>query len=60
MGLVVARRRTGGRFAYVFCGVIEKTGRAPNYGRWITERSDVIRSVSDLVYRHLAPMYDLA
>lgn len=60
MGIVVARRRGGGRFAYAFCGVIEKTGRASSYGPWIGARSDVIRSVSDLVYRQLAPMYDLA
>lgn len=60
MGIVVARRRGGGRLAYVFCGVIEKARRAPSYSRWISARSDVLRSVSDLVYRELKPLYDLA
>lgn len=60
MGLLVARRRKGKPLPYVFCAVIEKPGRAPNYGRWIQTRSDVIRSVSDLVYRQLRPLYDLA
>lgn len=60
MGILVAKRAAGGRFPYVFCGVIEKSSRATSYGTWVSARSNVIRGVSDLAYRHLKPRYGLA
>lgn len=59
MGIVIARKAAGGTFPYVFCGVIEKDRRAPSYGSWISARGDVIRGVSDLVYRQLKPAHGL-
>lgn len=40
--------------AYSFVGVIEKARRTEHYAHWITERSQVMREVSEIVYYHLA------
>lgn len=60
MGILIARRKGGGTFPYIFCGVIEKASRASRYGPWISSRANVIRSVSDLTYRELKARYALA
>lgn len=50
MGIVEASGRDGRRYPYIFVGIIEKRRRAGHYGRWIRDRGDVIREVSDMVY----------
>lgn len=60
MGIVEAPGRWGRQYPYIFIGIIERPSRAKHYERWITERSDVIRSVSDLVYRDMRQRYQLA
>lgn len=59
-GVIVPRDREGNPVPYAFVGIIEKRSRAGNYAAWITARSRVIRSVSDLTYRQLRSAYDLA
>ena len=50
MGIVEAPGRRGGTYPYTFIGIIEKPSRAKNYRSWITQRSNAIRAVSNLVY----------
>jgi beta-lactamase class A len=59
-GVIVAKGPSGEKLPYVFVGIIEKRSRASNYGAWISARSSVIRSVSDLTYRALKDEYKLA
>ena len=54
MGIVLLRDAKGRELPYTFVGVIEKRNRTPRYGTWIRSRSNVIRGVSDLVYRGIA------
>ena len=58
-GVIVAKKRGGGTVPYAFVGIIEKRSRASSYGAWISARSAVIRSVSDLTYRELKKHYEL-
>jgi beta-lactamase class A len=61
MGLLAAGRRTGGaRVPYILVGIVEKEGRAGSLGSFSSVRGDVIRGVSDRVYRHFKSQYDLA
>ena len=59
MGILVPRTQKGEEVPYIVVGVIEKRSKASNYGRWITSRANVIRSVSNLVYTQLKRTYDL-
>lgn len=59
MGILVARDRNGREYAYILVGVIEKQRRARNYGLWIRSRSNVIRTVSNLVYEKISDYHDL-
>jgi beta-lactamase class A len=60
MGLVEARDHRGKAHRYTFVGIIQKVGRAKDYGAWMRERGDVIRGVSDLVYLFMRRRLDLA
>jgi len=60
MGIVEAPGRRGRYYPYIFIGIIERPSRARHYERWITQRSDAIRAVSDLVYRDMKQRYRLA
>ena len=61
MGLIAANRRSGsGRVPYVIVGIVDKAGRASSLGAFQRTRGDVIRGVSDMAYRHLKSVYDLA
>jgi len=51
MGILVVKGKKGKRYAYTMVGVIEKQHTAKHYGDWIRSRGDVIRMVSNLVYR---------
>lgn len=46
--------------AYTFIGIIERSRKAKNYTRWITERSDAMREASGLVYRFMQERYALS
>jgi len=60
MGIVEAPGRWGRQYPYIFIGIIERPSRAKHYEHWITQRSDAIRAVSDLVYRDMRQRYQLA
>lgn len=47
------------RQAYTFIGVIEKSRKTRHYGNWITERSEAMREVSELVYQFMTTRYRL-
>jgi len=53
MGILVPKTKGGGRFPYVLVGIIERSSRPSDYGRWMKSRSNVIREVSTLVYKQL-------
>jgi beta-lactamase class A len=60
MGLVEAKDCKGQLHRYTFIGIIQKDGRAKDYGTWMRSRGDIIREVSDIVYLHMRKRYDLA
>ncbi len=47
----------GQNFCYSFIGIIERTSKARNYGRWIRARSRAMREASELVYYHMSERY---
>ena len=53
MGILEVKGPDGKKYAYSLIGVIEKKTPAHNYTRWITSRGDVIREVSNIVYREM-------
>jgi beta-lactamase class A len=53
MGILDVPGLDGARRTYTMIGVIERTGAAPDYGRWVKDRGNVIREVSELVHRAL-------
>lgn len=60
MGIIEAHDRQGRPYPYSFIGIIEKKNRAQSYGTWISARGNVIRQVSDMVYRSLRDFHQLA
>jgi len=60
MGIVEAPGRRGNYYPYTFIGIIERPSRAKHYERWITQRSNAIRAVSDLVYLDMKQRYQFA
>lgn len=52
MGIVVIRKN-GKNYPYTFIGIIERSNRTKNYGRWIASRGNVMRGVSEIVYKHM-------
>jgi beta-lactamase class A len=59
MGIVVAQGRDGKTYPYTVVGIIEKQRRTKAYGRWIRQRGNVIREVSDLIYLDLRDRHNL-
>lgn len=59
MGILVVKGRDGRRYPYTLVGVIEKDRRAKNYSSWIKSRGDVIRNVSNIVYKDMSRRYNL-
>ncbi len=45
--------------AYTFVGIIERSRKANNYPRWITERSRAMREASELVYQFMQRRYQI-
>ena len=60
MGILVARKSSGGRVPFIVVGIIEKSSRTNHYTSWIGSRSAVIRKVSDMTYRHMKQRHGLA
>ncbi|MFH1620041.1 MAG: serine hydrolase [bacterium] len=55
MGILVAKNiEDGGSFPYIIVGVIEKEKSAQSYFNWMRTRGDVIRRVSEMVYKEIA------
>jgi beta-lactamase class A len=59
MGIVVAHDRQGRQHPYTMIGIIEKSRRTKSYTRWIKDRGNVIREVSDLVYAEIKKQHGL-
>jgi beta-lactamase class A len=59
MGIVLALGQNGQTYPYIFVGIIEKTHRAESYGQWISDRGNIIREVSSLVYQDMKLRYRL-
>lgn len=59
IGILVVRGENGRLYPYTLVGIIEKSGRARDYGSWIRSRGDVIRRVSSLVYTGISRQHDL-
>lgn len=59
MGIIECRDRRSRTRPYTFVGVIEKDSRARAYGTWITNRSNAMREVSNLVYNYMRDQHRL-
>ncbi|WP_295543614.1 serine hydrolase [uncultured Thiohalocapsa sp.] len=60
MGIIECQDRRGRPRPYTFIGIIEKASRTDYYARWITNRSNAMREVSDLVYNYMRGEHRLA
>ena len=59
IGILVVKGRNGKRYPYTLVGIIEKRKRTRNYGSWIRSRGNVIRKVSDIVYKGISRQHNL-
>lgn len=59
MGIIECRDTRGRPRPYTFIGIIEKADRTNYYGRWITNRSNAMREVSNLVYDYMQSQHRL-
>ncbi|MGB5833664.1 MAG: serine hydrolase [Thiohalocapsa sp.] len=59
MGIIECRDRRGRPRPYTFIGVIQKGSRTSSYGTWITNRSNAMREVSNLVYNYMRKQHRL-
>lgn len=59
MGILVPKTAKGQRHPYAIVGIIERSSRPSDYGRWMLARSNVIRKVSTLVYKEMKKKYHL-
>lgn len=59
MGIIECQDRRGRPRPYTFIGIIEKANRTNYYGRWITNRSNAMREVSNLVYDYMQGQHRL-
>lgn len=60
MGILNVQGPDGKRYPYTLIGIIEKQDKARNYSTWIRSRAEVIRNVSDIVYRGIARRHGFA
>lgn len=59
MGILIVKGKDGKRYPYTLVGVIEKRQRARSYSAWVRSRGDIIRKVSNLVYRGISRHHKL-
>jgi beta-lactamase class A len=60
MGILNVEGPDGKRYPYTIIGIIEKQQPARNYTSWIRSRGNVIRNVSNLVYKGIAQHHAIA
>ncbi len=60
MGILEVKGADGRTYAYTLIGVIEKNRPASNYTHWITSRGNMIREVSNIVYREMSHRHGLS
>ena len=60
MGILSVKGPDGKNYPYIIVGLIEKRHRARNYTRWIRSRSNIIRNVSNIVYKGITRHHDFA
>jgi len=60
MGILNVEGPDGKRYPYTIIGIIEKQQPASNYTSWIRSRGDVIRNVSNIVYKGITERHTLA
>jgi len=60
MGILNVKGPDGRRYPYTLIGIIEKQNKARNYTSCIRSRSEVIRDVSNIIYRGIAERHDFA
>ncbi len=51
MGILIVKGPKGKIYPYIIVGLIEKRRRAGDYAAWIRSRADIIRNVSNIVYK---------
>lgn len=59
MGILAPQAKNGRRYPYVVVGIIEKQGKAGNYGHWKMARGNVIREISSMIYQEMKADYNL-
>ena len=59
MGILSLRGKGGKRYPYTLIGVIEKRQRARSYTSWLRSRGNIIRRVSEIVYRGISQQHNL-
>ncbi len=59
MGILILRGKDGKRYPYTLVGVIEKRQRARSYTSWLRSRGNIIRRVSEIVYRGISQQHNL-
>ncbi|MBG7601452.1 MAG: serine hydrolase [Gammaproteobacteria bacterium] len=59
IGILIVKGSNGKRYPYTLVGIIEKRKRTRNYGSWIRSRGNVIRKVSDIVYKGISQEHNL-
>jgi len=60
MGILNVEGLDGKRYPYTIIGIIEKQQPARNYTSWIRSRGNVIRNVSNIVYKGITQHHALA
>lgn len=58
MGILTVKGPEGKIYSYIIVGLIEKQRRAGNYGTWIRSRAEIIRNVSNIVYKGITRHHD--
>jgi beta-lactamase class A len=60
MGILNVEGPDGKRYPYTIIGIIEKQQSARNYTSWIRSRGNVIRNVSNIIYKGIAQHHAIA
>jgi beta-lactamase class A len=60
MGILNIEGPDGKRYPYTIIGIIEKQQPARNYTSWIRSRGNVIRNVSNIIYKGIAQHHAIA
>lgn len=59
MGIISVKGSDGKIYPYTIIGLIEKRNRAGDYSSWIRSRSNIIRNVSNIVYKGITRHHSL-